>query len=93
MANNNEILQQELENVSGGYDDQTKEIADFIRKHDPDYRIINDFDVNRWLMNRSGLKFRSIGANEDWFNTYTLADGTSLTHAQLMSKLNELFPE
>lgn len=89
----NKINQQELENISGGYDDQTKEIADFIRKHDPNYRINNDFDVNRWLMNKSGLSFRSIGANTDFFNTYVLSDGTSLTHAELMRRLNELFPE
>jgi hypothetical protein len=90
-ADNNKISQKELENVSGGWEDQTNEIKEFIRKHDPDYKIYNNFDVNRWLMEESGLGLKSVATGDSWFNEYNLAGGGYLTHDELMQKLREKF--
>lgn len=85
MKNNNQELdQQELKNVSGGWEEQTKEISDFIRSHDPDYPIYNDSDIILWLKNKSGISFKRISTESEWYNSYMLSDGTDITHGELM---------
>ena len=91
MEDNNKVSQKEFENVSGGWEDQTNEIKEFIRKHDPDYKIYNNFDVNRWLMEESGLGLKSVATGDSWFNEYNLAGGGYLSHDELMQKLREKF--
>ena len=93
MEDKKTVDQQQLEKVSGGFEEQTAEIRKFIRKHDPGYRIDNDFDIMRWLMFKSGIGFSGVSANVDFFNSYSLSDGTKITHEELMKMLNERFPE
>ena len=93
MENKNEVNQQDLQEVSGGLEEQNAELRTFIRKHDPECRIDNNFDALRWLRTRSGLDIKDASAYYDMYNSYTLADGTKLNHTQLMKMLNELFPE
>ena len=46
MDNSNKVSQQELEEVSGGNTSEMKELREFIRKHDPDFKIWNNIDVS-----------------------------------------------
>ena len=93
MDNSNKVSQQELEEVSGGNTSEMKELREFIRKHDPDFKIWNNIDVSNWLSQRSGISFRSISSGDYWLNEYELSDGRDISHAELMKMLRERFPD
>ena len=87
------VFDQQLEDVSGGTREQTKELKDFIKKHDPDFTILNDLDVMRWLQRNSGIKFQSISVDNEKRNLYRLRDNCMISHSEVMSMLRDLWPE
>lgn len=92
MTDNN-ISQQDLKNVSGGNPAQMKELKEFIQRHDPNYKIWNNFDISKWLMEKSGISFKGISAGDYWCNEYELSDGRDLSHEELMKMLRDRFPD
>ena len=84
---------EDLENVTGGSDSQTKELKAFIRKHDPDYEVDDDIDVMRWLYKYSGLSWSSISITPAVPNQYVLSNGKHLSQDELLAKLSERYPD
>ena len=93
MDDNNKVSQQELEQVSGGNSGEMKELMEFIRKHDPNFKVWNNIDVSNWLSQKSGISFRSISSGDYWMNEYELSEGRYLSHEGLMKMLRERFPD
>lgn len=84
----------QLENVTGGSEKETKELKAFIKKHDPNFKIYNNFDIMRWLNQKSGIGFESLYINEvNYYNEFRLTDGRTIYHEGLMAMLNERFGE
>ena len=92
MDEQSKLTKDDLKNVSGGAEEETKEIRDFIRKHDPGYRVEDEMDVLRWLYQKTGINFDTIQLS--WQNNkYVLAGGKKITHEELMGMLSERYPD
>ena len=92
MEEKNQMEEGMLTTVSGGTDQEDRELKAFIRRHDPEFRVYNHSDIFRWLYKESGISFRSVGDGLTG-NRYVLSDGTSISHEQLMEMPKERFPE
>ena len=90
MDMKNKLGKEELKNVSGGTAEQIGELKAFIKEHDPGYEINENFDVVTWLASRSGLGLDNALIGNATDNKYAL-NGTSITHEELMTMLNERF--
>lgn len=90
----NTIGFQQLDCVTGGTEEQCKELRAFIKKHDPSYKIYNYFDIMHWIDRKSGIKFDSLSlCNTFYPNEFRLAGGRSISQAELMEMLSERFPD
>ena len=90
----NRVELDNLENVSGGFAQETNELKAFIKKHDPDYVVNSERDVLLWLHKKSGIKFSyPYATDENRLNIFRLSDGTTIYHETLMAMLKERFGE
>ena len=70
MDDNNKVSQQELEQVSGGNSGEMQELMEFIRKHDPNFKVWNSIDVRRFLLCNSTFAVSQIRELSEFINTH-----------------------
>ena len=94
MFEQENLKDKQLSEVSGGTIAEYRELKAFINKHDPDYRIYNEFDIIHWIGERGGIPLKSAEMNDNWDYSFVLQENNkTVGAAELLNMLKERFPD
>lgn len=98
-----QMTDEEMESIAGGTPEETQEILDYLRDHDPEGwdSIVNSGRPVKWAALRylydSGIPLVRMLASDMSANTYWVADkdnmeqAQQITHEELMAMIREKF--